>query len=488
MEATEIIQLYKQNKLNLETLPKEQLIEIIKLLDEIEERETTRKVDFYKPHTIQSNFHKSQKNERIFIGGNNTGKTTAGAIEGCYFALGTHPYRQIDIPNEGWVISVDFPTSKGVAEKKIKEYMPIDHIKKWWEGDRILELKNGSTIGFKSCDSGRTKFQGTRKRWLWFDEEPDKEVYEECMARQMANYPLDYWITMTPLQGLSFTHDELYEEWEHQSERGQTIEVFTASIDDNIYLSDLVKANIKKMFSGTADEAARLYGKYTSKSGLLYKIWDRNKHLCMPFYTHIRERWTIIRGIDPHPSIPIHILWMAVSPKNDLYIVKELICPEGMIIKDCAALIIKESLGMNIVYTLIDTSANAPEVTAGTTIADEFRKYGVPVRDADKDFDSGYNACVETLKGDEVIDKVTGENKIYYYFKVFDNCPEFIWEIEHAVWDEYMNPEKHDPKQQPRKKRIHLLDVWRYIMKSRPHYIYNKPSKDRRTHQPMTGY
>ena len=40
-----------------------------------------------------------------------------------------------------------------------------------------------SRIGFKSCDQGREKFQGSSLDFVWFDEEPPKDIYEECKMR-----------------------------------------------------------------------------------------------------------------------------------------------------------------------------------------------------------------------------------------------------------------------------------------------------------------
>ena len=40
-----------------------------------------------------------------------------------------------------------------------------------------------SKIGFKSCDQGREKFQGTSLDYGWFDEEPPYDIYTECRMR-----------------------------------------------------------------------------------------------------------------------------------------------------------------------------------------------------------------------------------------------------------------------------------------------------------------
>lgn len=59
-----------------------------------------------------------------------------------------------------------------------------------------------STVGFKSFDQGRKKFQGTAKHLCWLDEEPPSDVHEECMMRLMTTNGI-MLCTFTPLSGLS---------------------------------------------------------------------------------------------------------------------------------------------------------------------------------------------------------------------------------------------------------------------------------------------
>jgi phage terminase large subunit-like protein len=59
-----------------------------------------------------------------------------------------------------------------------------------------------STIGLKSFDQGRKKFQGTAKDCIWLDEEPPMDVYTECLTRTMTRNGIMI-CTFTPLEGLS---------------------------------------------------------------------------------------------------------------------------------------------------------------------------------------------------------------------------------------------------------------------------------------------
>ena len=199
----------------LATADAKSIRELNQLLKDLQDWRDRRPIDFYEPAGIpQENFHKSKKTLRVLLGSNNSAKTSTGGVEAIWFATGKHPYRGKIDPCHGWVTSVDFATSKFVVEKKFFEWCPKEEIKSWYEKDRLVELYNGSTIQFKSADSGREKFQGQRIRWNWIDEEVSYEIFQEIQARQMANQPLDTWMTLTPLLGLTWVYTEVFEKWE----------------------------------------------------------------------------------------------------------------------------------------------------------------------------------------------------------------------------------------------------------------------------------
>jgi len=70
-----------------------------------------------------------------------------------------------------------------------------------------------STLGFKSYDQGREKWQSETLDCVWFDEEPDPELYIEGLTRTNATGGMVF-LTFTPINGMStvvrqFLHDPL---------------------------------------------------------------------------------------------------------------------------------------------------------------------------------------------------------------------------------------------------------------------------------------
>jgi phage terminase large subunit-like protein len=59
-----------------------------------------------------------------------------------------------------------------------------------------------STLGFKSYDQGRQKWQSETLDFVWFDEEPPMDIYMEGLTRTNATGGITS-ITFTPLLGMS---------------------------------------------------------------------------------------------------------------------------------------------------------------------------------------------------------------------------------------------------------------------------------------------
>lgn len=202
------------------------LKELEALTAEYERRHRVDKLKYYnagpKVHLKQIEFHKCMKRNKWMLGGNRTGKTECGAVEAAYRARGNHPYRTMTRATDGWIVSLTNEVQRDVAQKKFLSYINPE-----WIEDVVMrqgrkdDLETGiidkifiksvhggvSEVGFKSCDQGRAKFQGTSLDWVWFDEEPPEDIYLECKMR-VIDKEGDIWGTMTPLMGLTWVYDK----------------------------------------------------------------------------------------------------------------------------------------------------------------------------------------------------------------------------------------------------------------------------------------
>lgn len=264
--------------------------EIQDLLGVINKRVKENRLELYnvgeRIHEKQVEFHTCPKRMKGLFGGNRTGKTVAGAVEAVLHALGDSRYRKLK-PSSGWVVSLTNEVQRDVSQKEILRWLPKNEIadiiirsgKKSDPENSIIDkivLKNGQTIGFKSCEQGREMFQGTSQGWIWFDEEPPKDIYDECYMRIMDTKG-DIWFTMTPLLGLTFVYNLFIVNDSNDPE----IEYWMMEWEDNPWLD---KAEIERMIATMPEEEreARQYGRFTSLCGFAFPELRKEVHIKKP--------------------------------------------------------------------------------------------------------------------------------------------------------------------------------------------------------------
>ncbi len=283
-----------------------------------------------KVHLKQITFHKCLKRNRWVFGGNRSGKTECGAVETIYLARGIHPYRPNKKNVEGWVVSLSTQVQRDVAQRKILYYLNPDWIvdivmlsgrKDYAESGVIdyIKIKNVfggvSKIGFKSCDQGREKFQGTSLDFVWFDEEPPKEIYQECRMRVLDKCG-EIFGTMTPLKGLSWVYNEIYLNEFNNSE------VWYEQIEwnDNPFLNAEELKLIETSISAEELES-RKYGRFMGCEGLVYKEFNENVNVIEPFC--VPTEWYDKISIDPGLNNPLSAHWYALDYDGNVYVIAE---------------------------------------------------------------------------------------------------------------------------------------------------------------------
>jgi phage terminase large subunit-like protein len=184
----------------------------------------------YAPYPKQREFHDagSTHRERLFMAGNQLGKTMSGAAEVAIHLTGLYPDwwagRRWDRPTRWWVAGETQETTRDTVQR----YMvgpPSQHDEwgtGWLPGRCILGKPSQQTgtsdavdtvlvkhtsgglseLGFKSYGRGREKWQASTLDGVWFDEECDLEIYIEGLTRTNATNGIVF-ITFTPLKGYS---------------------------------------------------------------------------------------------------------------------------------------------------------------------------------------------------------------------------------------------------------------------------------------------
>lgn len=200
------------------------------LAAEKKRRAARNKLALFCPYPKQLEFYAAGAlhRERLLMASNQSGKTYCGAFEVAIHLTGRYPdwwpgYR-FDRPIDVWAGSNTSESTRDTVQTNLMGPAPVEA--DWGTGaipkEAILEYSRRqgvadaldtvsirhvsggiSTLGFKSYDQGRQKWQGTKKDLVWFDEEPPLDIYTEGLTRTNAVDDGRVMITFTPLLGMS---------------------------------------------------------------------------------------------------------------------------------------------------------------------------------------------------------------------------------------------------------------------------------------------
>jgi phage terminase large subunit-like protein len=262
----------------------------------------------YRHYPKQIDFHDagSAHRERLFIAGNQLGKTLAGAFEEAAHATGKYPIwwrgRRFDRPTTSWVAGVTGESTRDTVQRALigdsgrgggaLRRSDIATKVRGRSGlvDMLLvrHVSGGiSTIAFKSYEKGREKWQGATLDRVWFDEEPPYDIYIEGLTRTNATGGL-VALTLTPLLGMS----ELLRSF--LDDPSPDRHVTTMTIDDAFHYTEADRARIVAAYPAHEREA-RSRGIPTLGSGRIFPIEEAA--LAVDGFD-IPRHWPQIGGID----------------------------------------------------------------------------------------------------------------------------------------------------------------------------------------------
>ena len=199
-------------------------------------RRNTNQLLHYQPYAKQKEFHAAGKthSERLFMAGNQLGKTKAGGAEWAMHLTGRYPKwwqgQTFEKPVILWAAGVTGESTRDNPQRILIGNPPREE--QWGTGmvpkdalidyDRAMGVPNlldnyvirhggggdvqagESIVYFKAYEKGREKWQGPTIDGCWWDEEPPQEIYTEGLTRtnngQRGQFGM---ITFTPLLGMS---------------------------------------------------------------------------------------------------------------------------------------------------------------------------------------------------------------------------------------------------------------------------------------------
>jgi phage terminase large subunit-like protein len=320
-------------KLDLSALGEEEKRELYELLRVKDVRARRNRLQAYAPYTRQREFHEvgSHYRERLFMAGNQLGKTWAGAYELAMHLTGRYP---------SWWTGRRFPyavramcgsESAELTRKGIQRLLigPPELREEWGTGTiphdalRDTSMKAGvpdaissavvrhvcgedSVIQFNSYDQGRSKWQADTVDLVWFDEEPPMPIYTEGLTRTNATGGLVF-VTFTPLLGMS----EVVKRYLLDKPEGTVVTNMT--IEDAEHYTPEQRAAIIASYPEHEREA-RAKGIPILGSGRVFPIAEEAIK-CQAF--PIPPHWPRIVGLDFGIDHPTAAVWMAWDRDTD---------------------------------------------------------------------------------------------------------------------------------------------------------------------------
>lgn len=450
----------------------------------------------YKPHEKQKLFHQSEDYLRLFLGGNRSGKTHGAVVEDIWWATGTHPFIATPPPPVRIrVVTVDLVD--GLNEIMIPKFKslcrPQDLKGGSWDRafskyERKLTFKNGSEIQFLTYEMDLEKFAGTSQHAIHFDEEPPKHIYNECAARVIdTNGRL--WISMTPVEGISWVYDDIYQPTFNSIDKETLLEgsadigpvyrspereTFIAEVgmNENPHLPAAAQERYLRTLD-PEERAARSKGTFVAVGGKVFKDFTRDSHV-IPQIANVAEKfkgWQIYTSTDHGWNNPTAWLWHAVSPQGDVITFWEHYKSEMTIAEHSSVVrAIEKSLGITVEYRTGDPAMKQTSAVSGTSILQEYASHDLSIYtdSVPRDPMIGIAKMAQYFRplGREIDENghVVKEGKPTWL--ITENCVNFIKELMNLQWDKYDSRKtayKYNKKETVKKKDDHAFDSAKYF-------------------------
>lgn len=298
---------------------------LTRLTAELDRRLSHTKLSHYRPYLKQSEFHGAGAGfrERLFMAGNQLGKTLAGSMECAIHATGEYPDwwtgKRFSKPTVGWAAGVTGLSTRDTVQRLLlgrpgqfgTGAIPQASLADVRMGRGVPELADTilvrhvsggtSLIGLKSYEQGREKWQGETLDWVWFDEEPPPDIYTEGLTRTNATGGLVF-MTFTPLLGIS----EVVARFLQEASPDRHVTQMT--IDDAEHYTPEQRAQIVAAYPPHEREA-RANGVPVLGSGRIFPVTEESVRV-EPF--EIPDWWPQLGALDfgwDHPTAGVRLAW-----------------------------------------------------------------------------------------------------------------------------------------------------------------------------------
>ena len=341
-------------------------------------------------------------------------------------------------------------------------------------------------MSYLDKDMDVTRYQGQAFNWIGFDEltqwpSPFAWDYMRSRLRSASSMELGLYMRATTNPGGSghswvkkmfidpapynkpfwATNIETGEEIKYpagHSKAGQSLfkrRFIPASLFDNPYLAE--SGDYEAMLLSLPEHQRKqlLEGNWDVNEGAAFPEWNRAIHIVEPF--KIPSNWTKFRACDYGYGSYTGVVWIAVSPSEQLVVYRELYCSK-VTATDLADMVLEaEAEDGTIRYGVLDSSLWHKRGDTGPSLAEQMNMKGCRWRPSDRSRGSrvaGKNEMHRRLQ----VDEYTEEPRMVF----FSTCTNTIAQLPSIPLDK-RNPEDVDTNAED-----HLYDALRYGIMTRP--------------------
>lgn len=421
---------------------------------------------FYAPHDKQDAFHRSTCKRRAYFSGNRGGKSTANAAETAAWAIGerswypeTDPARRSGIPaypTKQLILTTDWDkvdeiwtTQKGSQPGKLWRFLPksaVISVKRNHSGAiETIEVRHisggASIIRFDTEESFKRNAQGAESSdWDRVAvDEPITADQWKAASRGLIDRNGQGDFTLTPLREM-WIYDYFYGDGAALASSLTPVAgrfAVRGSIFDNPHLTTEAIAEYERDLTDD-EKQARLYGIPLELSGLVYKEFQREKHVLKDLPLGWRDwhlpgkGWILYARVDPHPQTPHAVLFCAVGQNQIPILCHEIWMPsDAEALADAINAYVRET-GLFLADIKVDPAAWVKDsVTRQTSIGEVLASKGLLVSPASKDKSNGILNMRSVLKADRGV-------------RFVPTLRRTLWEISRYCYDKENKPVDRD--------------------------------------------
>ncbi len=514
METTKIL-----TEQDLEGLTRQEYVELLELTSPWETSEDT-KFHLYKPTDTSVFFHSSAAKIRAFFGGNRSSKTYSQIIDIAAQFTGVEPKslegmipkHRLDPSRRIRLCMNDYPNNfTKVIWPYIQQLVPQDYIVDYIkDSGRIKAITNikGGFVEFMQYDQQVSKFAGSSRHQVSYDEEGPEDIYDENRMR-LVDTDGEETHALTPLYGtLRHLYDGIYLERGREVEKDYefvlndsgklidaipgemrdvtltggdpNIHVFFACIFDNPIIAKDAAIRILSKFPKD-EQIVRGKGHLMFRGGLVYKEYNDTTHLIDSgdwwWKGQYADNYTLYVAIDPHPRTPHAVLFIVVDKYGRKYVVEELFI--DCTAKDLVAGVKVKSRGKPIHTIVIDPLAYTTDPATKTSLTFSLMEEGMvdpmPIPGSKK-LDHGIQVVQGALTKEKRSSEDPGSPELY----IMEHCQRFRYEITRYAWDDWRKDTQNvkGEKQSPIAKDNHMMENLYRLLLIPPKWESMRPARN----------